>query len=61
MIKELRENAEIAKKIEAMLEAEYLIAKGERIVAENRYNLYLAKIELTRKTEEIEKDKKRGN
>jgi hypothetical protein len=61
MIKELRDSAEVAKKIEAMLEAEYLIAKGERIVAENRYSLYLAKIELTRKTEEIEKDKNSGN
>ena len=58
MIKELRDSAEVAKHIKNIQKAEYMIAKAEHTIAENKYILYLAKLELKTK---IEEDKKRGN
>jgi hypothetical protein len=60
-IKELKENMLIARHIKDIKQAKYKIAEGEYIVLENKYNLYLAEIELKRKMEEIQRDELNGS
>lgn len=60
-LKELKDKLAIQRKIKEIKQQEYLIAEGSFIVAEAKYNLYVAEMELKRFVTEAEREKQNGN
>lgn len=60
-LKELKDNLAIQRKLKEIKQQEYLIAEGSFTIAEAKYNLYIAEMELKRFTSDLEREKLNGN